>query len=109
VRQKPFQYIIDYYDVPACIGRRVVIAGEPGIIVADRGQYIGVTLDSDKPNTVNNYHPTDHVVYGEMGIPRKPTRAQQRWMEYKEVADCFPDGFRDYLRYLKHKKEGQSV
>lgn len=105
MNQKPFQYVIDYYGVPACIGRRVVIGGKSGIIVADRGNYIGVTLDSEKPGTVNNYHPTDGVEYGEMGTPRKMTRSQQRWFEYKEVADCFPDGFREYLRYLKHKKE----
>lgn len=51
-------YVKQYYEVPADIGRRVMVDGEPGIITEDRGHYIGVTFDADKPGTVRNVHPT---------------------------------------------------
>lgn len=40
-------YVRCHYDVPAEVGRRVIGNGEPGIIMADCGHYIGVILDSD--------------------------------------------------------------
>jgi len=47
------EYVAQYYGVPACIGRRVIAYGKPGIIAEDRGNYIGILLDSDKPGPVN--------------------------------------------------------
>lgn len=61
------EYVRQHYHVPACIGRRVMVYGKPGIIAEDRGHYIGVNLDTDKPSAVNNYHPTDEVEYLGMG------------------------------------------
>ncbi|RYD37453.1 MAG: hypothetical protein EOP85_17575 [Verrucomicrobiaceae bacterium] len=92
-----------YYKVPACYGRKVVIDGKPGIIVEDRGNYIGVTLDSDKPTMVRSYHPTHLVEYGEMGKPRRMTASQQRYRDYLDVSECF-DGFLHYLRYMTHQR-----
>ena len=81
------EYVRQYYQVPACIGRRVMVYGKPGIITEDRGHYIGVTLDTDKPGRVSNYHPTDGVEYGEMGEPRKLTRSQRVYREFQR-SDC---------------------
>lgn len=43
------EYVRAHYNVPAEIGRRVVVDGKPGIITSDRGHYIGVNFDADKP------------------------------------------------------------
>lgn len=76
------EYVRSYYTVPACIGRRVLIDGKPGIIAEDRGHYIGVNLDEDKPARISNYHPTDGVTYLGMGTPRRLTRSQQRYHDF---------------------------
>jgi len=59
-------YVRQRYNVPAEIGRRVIAQGEPGIILSDRGHYIGVVLDSDPKKRIRNYHPTWEMEYGEM-------------------------------------------
>lgn len=97
------EYVQNYYGVPACIGRRVICYGKPGIITEDRGHYIGVTLDTDKPGTVNNYHPVDGIEYGEMGKIRKMTPSQARYQRYLRVGECFDD-FKSFLRYEAAKR-----
>ena len=93
------EYVSQYYGVPACIGRRVLAHGKPGIIAEDRGNYIGVLLDCDKPQHVNNYHPVDGIVYlEEKGKVRKPRRSAARYLRYIEYGDCF-DSFLDYCRW----------
>lgn len=78
-----FEYIRTHYNVPACIGRRVIVYGKPGTIVADRGHYIGVNFDSDKPSLVRSAHPTSEVVYlEEFKAPRKLSRSARRYQEY---------------------------
>jgi len=57
------KYVRDYYGVPAFIGRRVVAYGDPGVIAEDRGHYIGILLDCDKPGSVKNFHPIDGIEY----------------------------------------------
>ena len=74
-----FEYVRENYCVPAEVGRRVVVDGDPGIIVADRGHYIGVNFDSEKPGVINNCHPTWRVEYLGIGTVRKPTRSQRRY------------------------------
>jgi hypothetical protein len=82
------EYVRDYYKVPAEIGRRVRVSkGQEGIIAEDRGNYIGVTLDTDKPGVVHNYHPTDGVEYLEMGTVRKMTRSQKNYRDFLD-SDC---------------------
>ena len=76
------EYVREHYGVPAVIGRRVVVGGKSGIIAEDRGHYIGVNLDADKPGVIRNAHPTSDVEYGEMGTMRKMTRSQERYMDY---------------------------
>lgn len=90
------EYVRDYYGVPACIGRRIIFNKRPGIIAEDRGHYIGVNFDTDKPGIVFNVHPTDDVKYGELGQIRKMTRSQKRYLDYLNVADCY-DNFAAFL------------
>lgn len=97
------KYVQDYYKVPACIGRRVTVYGKPGIIAADRGNYIGVNFDDQKPGIISNCHPTSEVVYLEMGEIRKMTRSQERYQRYLEVSECFRS-FLDFCRYDAKKE-----
>ncbi|MGO4379658.1 hypothetical protein AB4Z19_15385 [Pseudoduganella sp. RAF19] len=92
------EYVREHYEVPAEIGRRVVINGKPGIIAADRGHYIGVNFDEDKPGVIANAHPTWEVVYGDMGNVRKPGRHAARYQRWLEYGDCF-DTFIDFCRW----------
>jgi hypothetical protein len=92
------EYVRDYYGVPADIGRRVVVGGKPGIIAADRGNYIGVNFDADRPGEISNCHPTSDVEYGEMGAVRKPSRHAARYQRYLEYGDCF-DSFVSFCRW----------
>lgn len=94
----PFQYIKDYYKVPAAIGRRVTVDGQPGIIIKDCGHQLGINFDSDKPGVVKVAHPTWKVEYLEMGVPRKMTRSQERYRRYVAVSECF-DSFLQFCRY----------
>ena len=91
-----FEYVKEYYGVPACIGRRIEHMGEYGIIYEDRGHYIGVNFDKDKPGVVFNVHPTDNVKYLGMGKLRKMTRSQKRYQDYLRVSDCY-GSFAQYL------------
>jgi len=92
------EYVQSYYGVPACIGRRVIAYGEPGIIAEDRGNYIGILLDKDKPGHVNSYYPCDGIEYlDEIGKVRPMTRSQARYRRYLEN-DGF-DSFIDFCRW----------
>jgi hypothetical protein len=90
------EYVKRMYGVPACIGRLITFKGKSGIIAEDRGHYIGVNFDEDKPGVIHNVHPTDGVEYGGMGKIRKMTRGQKRYANYLKVADCY-DSFAEYL------------
>jgi hypothetical protein len=92
------QYVREYYRVPAEVGRRVTVYGKPGIIVADRGHYIGVNFDDDKPGVIRNAHPTCEVQYLRMGEIRKLTKSQERYRRYLDVSECF-ETFMDFCRY----------
>jgi hypothetical protein len=90
-----FEYVTQYYGVPACYGRLVKVYGKPGIIIKDRGNYIGVNFDDDKPGHVLNAHPVDGVEYLGIGTPRKMTRSQQRYRDY--IDSEFGGSFADWL------------
>lgn len=92
-------YVRGYYGVPACIGRTIEHHGRPGVIVEDRGNYIGVTFDDEEPGTVCNIHPTDDVEYLGMGTTRRVSRSRARYIYWREVAnDCCDISFGDFLR-----------
>ncbi len=99
-----FDYVKTHYGVPADIGRRVVVNGNSGIIVADRGQYIGVNFDLDRPCEISNCHPTWCVEYQGMGKARKITRSQARYRRYMEICDCF-DNFKAFLAYETNERK----
>lgn len=84
-----FEYIKQYYGVPAEVGRRVTVNGKPGIITEDKGNYIGVNFDEDKPGTALPCHPAWEVNYLGMGQIRPATKAQQRYRRYLEYGDSF--------------------
>jgi len=90
-----FSTIKQLYCVPAEIGRRVVVNGKAGIIAEDRGHYIGVNFDEDKPGVISNFHPTWKVKYQGMGKIRALTKSQQRYRRFLEYGDCF-DSFLDF-------------
>jgi len=83
------EYVRDYYNVPAEIGRCVSYRGRAGVIAKDGGNYIAVNFDDDKPGRTSNIHPTDeNLEYLEMGIVRKMTRSQQNYQDYLSSECC---------------------
>jgi len=94
-----FAYIRRYYEVPACIGRGVVIDGKPGVIVEDRGAYIGVVMDGDPATHVRPYHPTWMCAYGDMRPVPKITRSQRRYRDFLNADSGLT--FIEWLRYRK--------
>ena len=89
-----FEYVRKAYGVPACIGRVVKVHGRTAVITADRGHYIGITYDTDKPGTVRNAHPTDKVEYFDQVVkPRRASRSARRYQEYlkSEVNETFAE------------------
>ena len=59
-----FEYIKNYYGVPAEIGRRVTVDGKQGVIAEDLGSHIGVRFDGE--NTVVPCHQAWRVIYGNL-------------------------------------------
>lgn len=59
-------YVRQHYQVPAKVGRSVIDYGKPGVILADRGHYIGVALDENPKMRISNYRPTHEMQHGEM-------------------------------------------
>jgi len=98
------EYVHQNYGVPACIGMRVSVYGKPGVIAEDRGHYIGVNFDDDKPGVVKNCHPTDGVEYlMESGKIRKITRSQARYQRFLIHGDVH-ESFMDFCRYEDWKR-----
>lgn len=58
-----YDYIRNYYRVPAYIGMRVRAGGREGVLVRATGstQYLHIKFDDGKSNGV--YHPTDGIEY----------------------------------------------
>lgn len=58
-----YDYIRNYYSVPAYVGMRVKVRGREGALVeAKHSQmYVHILLEGDKRSDV--YHPTDGVEY----------------------------------------------
>lgn len=92
------EYARRVYGVPAEIGRRVEVDGEPGVIARDMGNYIGILLDKDKPNHVFPYHPCSKIKYFGMGKVRKMTRSQRRYQQYMDDSEWFGGTFGEWLK-----------
>ncbi len=103
------EYAQKNYGVPACIGRNVTYRGRSGVISEDRGHYIGVVFDDDKPGHVLNFHPkTDGLEYHGMGKVRKMTKSQQRYQRYREYGDGF-DSFLSFCYWDSDPARGWST
>lgn len=55
------QYIIDYYGVPAKIGKHVEYNGKRGVIKGARNAYLLIQLEGEKK--IGCYHPTEGINY----------------------------------------------
>jgi hypothetical protein len=82
-----YEYVRNYYHVPAEIGRVVMYNGRRGIIYKDGGAHVAVNFDSDKPGVCVLIHPTDpSLVYtDEMATQRKMTRSQKRYQDFLDA------------------------
>lgn len=90
------EYVRETYGVNAKIGRRVVVSGDAGVIAEDRGNYIGVNFDKDKPGVITNCHPTWKVEYLEIGKIRKMTKSQLKYRLYLK----YGDGFNNFMEFI---------
>lgn len=89
------EYVRQYYDVPAEIGRRVICNGKPGVIARDMGNHVGILFDHQKPGSIVPAHPTWHMEYLGMGKIRQPTRSQKRYQDF--VSSEYPGSFAEWL------------
>jgi len=80
-------YVKKFYGVPADIGRVVEFKNRKGVIAKDRGNYVGVNFDDDKPGRISNVHPNDLKYLG-MGKIRRITPSQKRYQEYISSECC---------------------
>lgn len=82
-----FDYVNQYYGVNACVGRRVVAYGKPGVIVEDFGHHIGIVLDDQPMDEPGRYHPIDGITYGEVveyTPPKLSSRKQRSKLNYRD-------------------------
>ncbi|UVO09337.1 hypothetical protein LW347_05010 [Pectobacterium polonicum] len=96
-----FDYVNQHYGVNACVGRRVIAYGEPGTIVRDFGNYIGIVLDSAPHADPRRYHPTDGIKYGdiiEYTPPEINARQAKAKCNYREYQDA--DYGHDFAEWL---------
>jgi hypothetical protein len=89
MEQQPFEWIKNYYKVPADMHREVIVDGKKGVITKDMGNYIGVNFYdvlTDKPSPC---HPTWEVKYLDTFNHKPPikklTRSQKRYREYMDL------------------------
>jgi len=94
-----FQYIKDYYKVPAEIHREVFVDGKKGVITKDMGNYIGVNFYDNATVDALPCHPTWRVQYLDTFNNKPPikktTASQKRYREYLS-SDC-SESFKEWL------------
>ena len=94
-----FEYIKATYAVDVKLGMDINFNGDRGIVTEDKGHYIGVTFDKDKPGAVSNIHPTDEKLTftGKFRKIRKMSRSQQNYSNYlRSEVDC---SFAEWMRF----------
>lgn len=82
-----FEYIKEYYKVPAELGRDVIVNGKIGTITQDKNNYIGVTFHNDDKKQSLPCHPTWEVQYLDtftdlFKLMPKNIRSKQRYLDY---------------------------
>lgn len=98
---RDFEYIKNRYQVPAEIGREVLLKDRKGVIAEDMGNYVGVLFDDCKPGHISPCHPTWEMTYLETyGKIRKMSKSQQRYAEFRR-ADWFNGSFSEWLGIKK--------
>jgi hypothetical protein len=95
-----FEYIKNYYKVPAETFREVIVNGRKGVITEAINQYIGVVFYDDKKINCLPCHPTWKVEYLE-SFNYKPPKAKnhkskQRYSHYLSM-----DSNMTFFEYLK--------
>lgn len=105
-----YDYIQQYYKVPAEHGRRVRYTDgqspKEGVICGSTNQYIHIHFDGDKKPR-GPFHPTCGIEYLGMGDVPKLTRSQERYARYRSVADCF-DSFASFLHHEKQERHAKA-
>ena len=97
-----FDWINKSYNVNAAYGRRIIVDGEPGIIVGASCAHLKIVFDKDKPNEYSYCHPTWRVEYQDIGEVRALTAGQKRYQEYLNAdVDC---SFAEWLGIDKKTK-----
>ena len=100
-----FTYINQYYGVVACLGRRVVADGKPGIIIGAENANIVVNLDEHKPGQRTFWHPTWNMTYLDIGKIRPMSAGQKRYQEYLNAREWFDGSFAEWLGVDLESKE----
>jgi hypothetical protein len=84
---KEFEYIKNYYNVLAELGRDVTVGNRKGTITEDKGNYIGVTFHNAINEGSYPCHPTSKVKYLDTftdlkTLRPKNNRSKQRYRDY---------------------------
>ena len=94
-----FEYIKNYYKVPAEMHREVIVSGSKGVITKDMGNYIGVNFYDNKTSDRLPCHPTSEVKYLETFNHKPPvlkmTASQKRYRNYLDADTSLP--FKEWL------------
>lgn len=98
-----FEYINKTYGLNVKINQRVIVDGKGGIIISDKGHYLGVNFDKDKAGVISQCHPTWNIEYLGIGKPRKLTKSQERGRRWLECGDMF-ESFMDFVRWDEHEQ-----
>lgn len=95
-----FEYIKNQYKVPAEMFREVIIDQRKGVIVEDKGHYIGVIFYDDKEKNISSCHPTWEVVYLETFNDKPPKiknhKSKERYAHFLSL-----DSDMTFFEYLK--------
>lgn len=99
-----FEYIKQYYQVPADYGRDILVNGRKGSITKDMGNYIGVTFHDDEKKQSLPCHPTSKVEYLETFTPvsnleAKNHRSKERYLSYLDSDSSLTFG--EWIRIKK--------
>lgn len=100
-----FEYVRQYYGVPAEMHREAIVGGDKGVIVKDLGHYIGVVFYDHKSKQPLPCHPTSEVTYLDTFNPKPPRdknhHSKARYLAWLD-SDC-GYSFREWLG-IKPKK-----
>lgn len=95
-----FEYIKNYYKVPAELYREILLEERKGVIVGSKDQYIQVVFYDDKKINIFPCHPTWKITYLETFNYKPPKaknwRAKERYLHWLSL-----DSNMTFFEYLK--------